>query len=101
MAVQSAKEAVFLPPDFVRKLVVHSNASDEIHVRERNDNDSVQALDKRETLAKTTLVDQVALASDSRCELVSLNFTFAEAVQVVDKEAARILALHRDLRLFT
>ena len=89
MSVQSAEEAIFLPPDFVRKLVVHSNASDEIHVRERYDNDSVQALDKGEPLAKTTLINQVALASDSRCELVSLNFAFAEAMQVVDVEATR------------
>ena len=89
MAVQSAKEAIFLTPDFVCKLVVHSNASDEIHVRKRYDNDSVQALDKGEPLAKTTLINQVALASDSRCELVSLNFAFAEAVQVVDVEATR------------
>ena len=89
MSVQSAEEAIFLPPDFVCKLVVHSNASDEIHVRKRYDNDSVQALDKGEPLAKTTLINQVALASDSRCELVSLNFAFAEAVQVVDVEATR------------
>ena len=67
--------------------MVHSNASNEIHVRERYDYDSIKALDKSKPLAKTTRANEVALASNGRKELVSIDFTFAKSAQVVHIEA--------------
>ena len=77
MTVQSAEESVFLSPNFVCELVIHSNTSNEIHVRERYDDDSIQALNERKPLAETTLANDVALASNSWKKLVFIDFTFA------------------------
>ena len=56
-------------------------------MRERYDNDSIKALNKSKPLAKTTLANEVALASDGCKKLVSIDFTFAKSAQVVHKEA--------------
>ena len=62
-------------------------------MREWNHSDIVEVLDEWKASTELADIDQIAEATDCRCQLILLNFAFKKTLQIVDIEATRTEAL--------
>ena len=62
--IEGCEEPILFSPDHVLVLLAHANASHEVQMGERNDNNAVVALDKGKLIAKSALGDDVAPATN-------------------------------------
>ena len=86
--VQRREKAVSLPPDDILSLQIHSNAVDQVEMREGDHCDRAVVLDDREPVTELAIVDYIADASDGLQEFVLLDLALEKLVDVVDVEAS-------------
>ena len=70
--------------------MTHSYTIEKVQMWVRNHDNVVKALDYRETVCKLTIVNYVALTSDSADKLVFLDLTFEHSIDIVNVESTGI-----------
>ena len=83
-SIQSGEEAALLPPNHVLGLVAHTNAVQGIEMGERDLHDIVKALQEGEPISKLCIVNQICLAANGGCELILLDTSSIQSLDIVD-----------------
>ena len=72
MLVQCREKAIFLPPDQIFRLVAHTNAIKNVQVWEWNHDNIIVVLNQADMVCKLRVIEQVALATNSAHQFVSV-----------------------------
>ena len=86
--VKCREKAVSLPPDDILSLQIHSNAIDQVEMRERNHCDRAVVLNDREPVTELAIVDYIADTSNGLQEFVLLDLTLQKLIDVVNVKAS-------------
>lgn len=96
--VKGSEKAVLLSPNQVLALELHSDAVNEIEVRERDNTDRLKRPHNREAIRELRVVDKICIAANAWRHLILFDFAVHDSFQVENVEARRGVFLVRHQR---